>query len=399
MISKSDNTIGINVYSSKTTGIGGRIRTTPDGFFVSEILLEKTLKGVTESGNYAVFKLKKSGIDTNHALSGILRKNGLRLKALGLKDANAVTEQYVCSMNTLPTPKNITANRYTLDRIGFTKKPFTKKDMIGNQFKIRIDDADFTKVSEFNEYDKILNFYGHQRFGGRRPISHLIGEAIIKKNFEYAVEILLSFTSPYDNEENNEIRTRLRDKSNYPRVLNDLRPHMDIEKMVLNEMIDHGDALRALRAIPISLRRFFVQAYQSFIFNSTLSMAHELGESLFCPERDDVCYDKNNNLGRYQNDPKQKLALPIVGYSYSKKNRFDYEISKILEKEELNPKNFFVKEMQEVSEEGGFRHAVILCDHFSINEPYVSFTLSRGSYATIVLREIMKPEDPLAVGF
>ena len=55
--------------------------------------------------------------------------------------------------------------------------------------------------------------------------------------------------------------------------------------------------------------------------------------------------------------------------------------------------------MQEVSDEGGFRQATIKCDEFSMSEPFVSFTLSRGSYATILLREIMKPSDPIAAGF
>jgi len=60
---------------------------------------------------------------------------------------------------------------------------------------------------------------------------------------------------------------------------------------------------------------------------------------------------------------------------------------------------FFSKEMQEISDEGGFRQATIKCEDFSITEPFVSFTLSRGSYATILLREIMKPSDPIAAGF
>ena len=55
--------------------------------------------------------------------------------------------------------------------------------------------------------------------------------------------------------------------------------------------------------------------------------------------------------------------------------------------------------MQEVSDEGGFRQAAIKCESFSISEPTVSFTLSRGSYATILLREIMKPQDPIKAGF
>jgi len=83
--------------------------------------------------------------------------------------------------------------------------------------------------------------------------------------------------------------------------------------------VQHGDAIKAIRAIPLSLRRFFVQAFQSFVFNCTISQAFEYGEELFCPKEGDVCFDKKNNLGRYQNDPEQRLAIPLVGYSYSKK--------------------------------------------------------------------------------
>ena len=128
-------------------------------------------------------------------------------------------------------------------------------------------------------------------------------------------------------------------------------------------------------------------------------MAFEYGQELAKPEHGDVCFDKNDNLGRFENDPEQRLAIPLVGYSYSKKNRFDNEISKVLDFEQVKSKDFFVKEMQETSEEGGFRQAMISCKDFSITEPYVNFTLSRGSYATILLREIIKPSDPVSAGF
>lgn len=399
MIPKLDNLIGISIYCTNTDGIGGKIRNSQDQFLVSEVLREKTLAKISQSGDYAVFRLKKSGIDTNHALSDILKKYGLRLKALGLKDANAKTEQFVCDMNRSRTHENITTNRYVLERIGFVQKPLTKKDMIGNHFKIKIEDADFTKISGFDQYDEILNFYGYQRFGSRRAVSHLIGKAMLQRDFKLAVEVLLASTSEYDFAENNKIRGLLKDKANYPKVFHDVPPQMDIERLVLKEMIDHDDALKALRAIPISLRRFFVEAYQSFIFNRTVSMAYEMGENMFQSQTDDVCYDKDNNLGRYQNDPDQKLAIPLVGYSYSKRNRFDHQISKILDEEQMSPKNFFVKEMQEVSEEGGFRHSVMCCSDFASSPPHVSFTLSRGSYATILLREIIKPSDPITAGF
>ncbi|TLX92188.1 MAG: tRNA pseudouridine(13) synthase TruD, partial [Thaumarchaeota archaeon] len=126
-----------------------KIRSSPDLFHVSEVLREKTLSMISGSGSYAVYKLRKSGIDTNHALSEIFRRYGLKLKALGLKDANATTEQYVCDTSTGSGVQDITTSRYTLEKIGFVPKPITKKDMIGNNFKIKIEDADFAKISNF----------------------------------------------------------------------------------------------------------------------------------------------------------------------------------------------------------------------------------------------------------
>ncbi len=399
MVPKLDSLIGISIYCTRTEGTGGKIRSLPEQFSVSEILRESTLSNISSSGSYAVYKLKKSGIDTNHALSEIFKRYGLRLKALGLKDANATTEQYVCDTSTGKGIQNITTNRYTIEKIGFIQKPLTKKDMIGNHFRVKIECTDFTKISNFKEHDKILNFYGYQRFGSKRPVSHLIGKAILQKNFDFAIEALLSFTSEYDLPENNQVRETLKDKSNYSRVFNEIPPQMDIERLVLTEIIDHGNALKALRAIPLPLRRFFVQAFQSFIFNRTVSMAYEIGEELIRPTEGDVCFDKNDDLGKYQNDPQQRLAIPFVGYSYSKKNRFDHEISQILDEEQVCAKDFFVKEMQEVSDEGGFRQAVMQCNNFSISEPYLSFILSRGAYATILLREIVKPANPVTAGF
>lgn len=343
--------------------------------------------------------MKKQGIDTNHALSDILTRYGLRLKALGLKDANANTEQYVCDITAGKITDRIIENRYSLEKIGMLQKPLTKKDMVGNRFKIEIENADFTKVLQFNEYDRILNFFGYQRFGSKRPVSHLIGKAILQKNFEYAIELLLSYTSEYDTPQNNSIREMLKDKSNYSKMLPEIPFQMDIERIVIEEMIKNNDALKALRALPITLRRFFVQAFQSYLLNKTISLAHEAGEDMLNSQQSDVCFDKLDNLGRYQNDPDQRLAIPLVGYSYTKKNRFDNYISKILVEEQMTSKDFFIKEMQETSEEGGFRQAIITCKDFTVKEPHVEFTLSRGSYATMILREIIKPANPITAGF
>ena len=65
--------------------------------------------------------------------------------------------------------------------------------------------------------------------------------------------------------------------------------------MVLKEMIEHGEPIRAIRIIPVSLRRFYIQAYQSFIFNQSLSAAFLGGENLFEAQSGDVCFDSSWN--------------------------------------------------------------------------------------------------------
>ena len=398
MIPKIDSEIGITVYCTAFQGCGGKIRQNKEDFVVTEILLQKSLDSIKEKDGYAVYKLKKRNIDTNHALNKIFKKTGIRLKALGLKDASAVTEQYVCATHKSKSIEDVSTDKCSMHRIGFVKKPLSKKDMLGNHFEIKVSESS-SIISEFNEFDKVLNYFGYQRFGSKRPVTHLIGKAILQGDFAKAVDLLLSFTSPYDSEEHSKLRKMMSDKANYSQIIKKIPEQMDLERTAMNEMILHDDPQKAIRALPVYMRRFFVQAYQSFLFNKTLSLAFENGEDLFNPLDGDICFDNNGVIGKFVNGLDQKLAIPLVGYSYYKKTRFHYYISKILESEEIQAKNFFIKEMQEASSEGGFRNSSVNCSDYSVSTSTVKFTLSRGSFATIVLREIMKPQDPLTAGF
>jgi tRNA pseudouridine13 synthase len=56
--------------------------------------------------------------------------------------------------------------------------------------------------------------------------------------------------------------------------------------------------------------------------------------------------------------------------------------------------------MQELSVEGGFRQLPLLVNDFSYSDGLVvKFKLPVGAYATILLRELMKPDDPIKSGF
>jgi len=398
VIPQIDKEIGISVYTTKSSSISGKIKQNENDFSVKEVLSEKAIDSFDNDEGHAVYLLKKSGIDTNHALADIEKRYGLVLKSLGLKDANAKTEQYVYTYKKINSLEEYNGKKYSAQRVGFVKKPISKKDMLGNYFEIRVSNLN-DALPSFSGNENILNFFGYQRFGSKRPITHLVGKSIIKGDYEEAIEYLLNFSSKYDSEKNNEIRKLISERNSESEIIELLPYSMDIERNLLRQLSNDNDSKNAIRSIPLTLRRFYIQAYQSFLFNKTLSLAYEFEEQLFAPENDDVCFDKNFVLGKFENDSSQKLAIPLVGHSYYKKSRFDYYIKKVLEEELLTPKDFFIKDFQELSIDGGFRNASINYLNFLIHENLIKFQLSRGSYATIVLREILKPSNPLDCGF
>jgi len=83
----------------------------------------------------------------------------------------------------------------------------------------------------------------------------------------------------------------------------------------------------------------------------------------------------------------------------------------ILKSEKAAPSDFHVEHMPEVSAPGGLRTALTPIVSFSVEGPIrdeanpskrtlcLNFMLLRGSYATVLLREFMKPRDPIKAGF
>ena len=177
---------------------------------------------------------------------------------------------------------------------------------------------------------------------------------------------------------------------------------------MLRALIKHKNYLQALRALPITLRKLFVNAYQSLLFNRSLSRRILEGIPITKPIVGDLCYDHRNSriVIRGYESPFVVPVLQVIGYGYRKRKgeqtRIDEEIMK---EEEINPKMFYIKEMPEISCKGGVRKACSTFWDLSIEnlrekkEIILSFKLLKGEYATTLLREIIKPTNPIEQGF
>jgi tRNA pseudouridine13 synthase len=414
-VPKIDRLAGIECYCTSFAGTGGSIKQGSEGFRVSELVDESLAGSISPSFDdrhrYPIYILEKRDIDSNHALFEIERECRIRLRVMGIKDAKAVTTQYAGADRVTKNPPSELKSTHTrLTLKGFTKKPLGKEFLAGNRFEITIHQPRSQDLSGLvPEIGRIGNFYGLQRFGSERLVTHLVGREIVKRNFGRAVELLLSYTTEYDTPMSREIRSNSSDPGSYRQVLRMLPRGMDIERQVLSALVAGKDAISALRAVPITIRRLFVQAYQAYIFNRCLSAAIANGEDLLQPAAGDLCFEMEGpaTFGRViKFDPasgaKAVPAVRMAGYTFQPgKGRFENITKAILEEEGVAAKEFHVKEVQELSQQGGFRQAPLWCMDFSYTQGPLaaSFKLPKGSYATTLLREIIKPEDPIKSGF
>ncbi len=109
---------------------------------------------------------------------------------------------------------------------------------------------------------------------------------------------------------------------------------------------------------------------------------------------------------------RRRIGLPLVGNKQRLSQGVMGQIEKqILEEEGIKPENFGNSAILKNVGRGGLRAVITPIKDFTLhgisasaNNPEerqadLSFMLLRGSYATVLLREIMKPHDPISAGF
>ncbi|MGD1835861.1 MAG: tRNA pseudouridine(13) synthase TruD [Nitrososphaeraceae archaeon] len=424
-IPEIDSLAGIQCYSTSFRGTRGIIKKNLSDFCVREILEPSFLQSPNfsnvkdNSHKFPLYVLEKQNIDSNHAILKIQKKYNLKLKIIGIKDAKAITFQYATSEK-IKNISQIDLSNIKLSLKGFTKFPISKKMLLGNRFNIIINNINSSDISEFlKEVKNIANFYGLQRFGSERLVTHLVGKALIKNRYELAIDYLLSYTTKYDSKFSKEIREKSKDPNNYKYIIKYIPNGMDLEKKIITTLLEGKNHIHAIRSIPINIRRIFVNAYQSFIFNKCLSEAIISGEDISECKNGDLCFEfkqpmtfgKIKKFEKSIDNPSNFTpAMFLVGYSYQPgKRRFDTICNKILKSEGISKKDFYLKELQELSLQGGFRQTLLCCNNFvflnhkknnKINDIInIKFNLPKGSYATILLRELIKPKNPIKAGF
>jgi tRNA pseudouridine13 synthase len=410
---------GLLEYSTGGARREGRLRKSFQDFQVQELISLRDIVQVKAPGLVPVYKVTKAGVDTPHVAREIAAMIKSEVNFAGLKDKNATVVQYISARSSRAVaPAELRGSRFEAQLIGFSR-PVTRGMLTGNRFKILVETsedigADVEACFKACAERRVANFYGYQRFGLKGGVNRRVGKAIVEKDFAGATGLILSEPREGEDAETQEAR-RLCGEGRYGEGVPRFSFRQDTERRVASHLSQKpGDNVGALRRMPIPIRRLLVNSYQAYLFNLALSRAVAEGIDISSARSGDnwaPLKEGGLTVGRVrgvkEEVPKEGAAIPliqIVGYAYRNYgSRFDAVLAKVIEEEGVSPGLFYIKEAEEMSSEGGFRPAPLLSSDLSFRREErgfaLDFSLGKGEYATVLLREVLKPEDPLLAGF
>ena len=410
--------LGIKYYASDSEGIGGKLRMDPADFIVEEIPLVK--KG-NASGPYLICRLTKSNWELQHAIKEIAKRLGIshrRIGWAGTKDRNAITRQLISLYHiTANQVSEIRLKDITLEPVGQSNEALSLGDLLGNSFDIMIRDchpADLeTRVRATCETVSLAvpNYFGLQRFGATRPVTHLVGEWILHGDFEKAVITYVGQAFPGEPENIRALRTAFSDTRDIRAALSDLPPQMSYERAMLHFLNTHpNDYPGALHELPPKLLSMFVSAFQSYLFNCAISQRFDDGHTLTEPLVGDRLIFANGRTDTVTGTNSDAVSLHIrrgrcsIAFFMPGKEKFEARSEGELATESLLAKfDITAQDFERASAfvrtkfDGAWRSIALRTDIESVitkNDVRLKFSLPSGHYATTVCREFMKA-DPV----
>ncbi|MFD1511820.1 tRNA pseudouridine(13) synthase TruD [Halomarina rubra] len=448
-----ERAVGMDHYVSDADGIGGRLRARPEDFRVRELEAVDVEPVDADPGSYGhlVFRATLYNWDTNDFASALSDKLGMsreRLSWAGTKDKRAVTTQLFSvrsDENDLPDLSDA-----DVEVLGRTGRPVLFGDLRGNEFELVVRDVerpdDVSEIAtqlaafcaggddEAPPLDSlpleasvcVPNYFGHQRFGSKRPVTHEVGLAIVREDYEGAVLAYVGNPSEREPESTREARRYVEETRDWQGALDRLPKRLGYERAMCHRLVEGDDSpedfREALETAPSNLQRLFVNAAQSFLFNRICSERLERGLPFDRPVAGDVvCFADDE--GRPDTDRLQRVdqrrvrtvtrhcergrafvTAPLVGTETELGDEEPGDIERsVLADAGLEPGDFANPHGFEST---GTRRAIRLRTDLSVEataddradgdaDPETlrfTFGLPSGSYATVVLREFLKAD-------
>ncbi len=406
-----DKELGMWYYATDTCPAGGVIKASPEDFVVEEVLADGTLVAVggislrPRVGNWTWIHVVKRNVDTLKLVIRLSKALGLSPRDVsigGIKDTRAVTSQIISVRGdaaNLPKIPNVEfLGLWPMDR------PITPSLIYGNRFTVVIRSVERMECAEealkMSHAVALPNYYGYQRFGTIRPVSHLLGKALLRKDAEGFFDTMFCRIYPHESDSAKKAR-QLACRGEYQKALEAFPKKFLEERAVLRRLAGGVDLWNAIMSIPVQILRIYVEAAQSYLFNVFLSRRMELGP-LEKPIEGDLV-ELNGQVVYYVEDLGGEVVLPVVGPGARiPRGKVGEALLRVLKEEGLEMESF-LKMPKGLRAYGSYRKVRLEVRDFhwrvAGGDVELRFTLPRGSYATVLLRELIKPEEPHRHGF
>ncbi len=392
-------------------GIGGTIKNRAEDFFVQEIPLYET----SGEGEHVYCEIQKVGLttfDAVHSISRALNVSSRDIGYAGLKDARSISRQVLSiwgateeAVMGLKIP-NITvqwaARHGNKLRLGHLK---------GNRFAIKIRDVNATDVVKLAPVLETLqrrgmpNYFGEQRFG-RRKNNDKLGAALVRGDGRELLHLLIGDPIPgIDDRMTLAARTAF-DASQFEEAMKNWPRRCGMERRILHRFMKTRRPAASARAVDQKIRRLWVSALQSRMFNDVAAARIDTIDQIM---NGDVAYKEDNGACFLVSDAAAEQPRcaafeisptgPLVGYRMT---RAEGEPGKLEEeamtRSGLSPEDFRRTNVLKVK--GSRRPLRVRPGEVNLeggadeHGPHVTvaFTLPAGSFATVLMREIMKTE-------
>ena len=399
--------------SSEFPGIGGSIKGELEDFVVEEIPLYHPCG----EGEHVYFRIEKRDLTTHAAIRILSRHLGRNFEDFGyagLKDRKGVTRQTI-SLGGIDVDDVLDLDLDKM-RILSAERHLNKLrlgHLQGNHFKLRIrgvsEDANelaepiLARIEELG----LPNYFGPQRFGNRGD-SHWIGCAFLLKDSRSAIRRILGHPSAAEKNPAVVAARYLFLQFRWREALERFPGSYREEKKLLTYLLRVGEKYKgAARLVQRNIMRLYFSAFQSYLFNAVLEerMRSAGGDPgrLF---EGDVAHRHDDGVTFYVEDPVaeeerlKRFEISPTGPMFGRKMRiprgYASEVeSGVLTGQHLRHEDFH--HLQQGWRMGGGRRPLRvpvtgLSRHLDEEGMVIEFFLPRGSYATTLLRELMKNE-------
>jgi tRNA pseudouridine13 synthase len=407
--------LGLEFYATDAAGIGGRLKRDAADFRVQEL---SAYPLPDPDGPVTVLRVESQGWEQHELTDRLARQIGIPPQSIrwaGTKDRRAIAERILSYRGPPPLPESIRLPRVEIREMYRAKDDLVLGHHYGNRFELRLREvsgeaedvlAQAEKIrSEIGEVGGFPNFFGPQRFGEVRPITHSVGRALVRGDVTAAVEVYLCEIPPGESPLGSAARRAYAEHKDPVRALQEFPQSFQFERRLLDHLSRGRTPERALRALSRPLRMLFIHAYQAHVFNRYLSRRRESGLSLVAPESGDWLLRVARDGTVPGRDPvpvtedNLSEAQALVGFETPPLQGPGAEIlDTLLTEDQVNRDGFRLPATPELASAGNWRPLWCPAPPIDIEwrapDPDASlgfaFSLPRGSYATVLLREFTK---------